>query len=173
MKKNFNLLISAIVFAIAIFVFIYFVKTRETSGSPRTEKASLLVNKEIPKIAMLESQTGKDLSSDVNNGEVLIVYMLKGCEACHTEIQTISQIKSQTNVRIFGVMFEDKDVVDDYINKEHIEFPVLIDNERKLFKSLDLQYFPTNLKLKNGVIQKALFGSPIGENKLLEFIQNN
>ena len=45
------------------------------------------------------------------------------------------------------------------------------DKEQIIIKTLSLKYFPANLKLKDGIIQKALFGSPESKVKLLEFIQ--
>lgn len=171
MKKHLNILISAVVFAIAIFVFIYFVKSQDKVSPSLIEKAKTLENKEIPHIPMLESGTNKDYFAEIHYGDVLLVYMLSGCEACKKETQTISEVQSKTDTKIFGVMFEDENVVKTYIKDHNIKFPVLIDKDKKLFETLSLQYFPTNLKLKDGIIQNALFGSPANDAKLLEFIQ--
>lgn len=121
---------------------------------------------------MLELETNKDFSDELHKGDVVVVYMLSNCEACEKETQTISEIQPKINIKVFGIMFEDKKVVKNYIKDRNIKFPVLIDKDKKLFKALSLQYFPTNLKLKNGFVQKALFGSPQSEAKLLEFIQS-
>ncbi|MGI8556012.1 MAG: peroxiredoxin family protein [Pyrinomonadaceae bacterium] len=173
MKNRVNLLVSAIVFAIAVFAFIYFVKSKETNRNALlTEKAKLLENKEFPNFPIIEPETNKDFSDELHKGEVVIVYMLSDCEACKKETQTISEIQPKINTKVFGIMFEDEEVVKKYIKDHNIKFPVLIDKDKKILSGLSLQYFPTNLKLKDGIIQKALFGSPQSEAKLLEFIQS-
>lgn len=171
MKKSFNILRVVVVFVIVILVSVCFIKLRRPENPSLIEQAKLLENKKIPIISILESQTNNDFSDEIYKGETVIVYMLSNCEACQKETQMISQIQPKTGIKILGIMFEDENVVKDYIKEHNVKFPVLIDKDKKLFTTLGLQYFPTNLKLKNGIVQAALFGSPTREDKLMEFIE--
>ncbi len=67
-------------------------------------------------------------------------------------------------------MFEKSESVNEYIKKQNINFPILIDKDGKLIKALNLQYFPANFILENGVIERASFGSPRNQQDLSELI---
>jgi peroxiredoxin len=168
-RANINILLAAIVFAITIFSFVYFVMTQNDENRLLIKEAKLLENKKFPAVPLLEIETNQDVSDEILNGEIMIVFILSTCEACKKELETISQIQGKNHPKIFGIMFEDAEVVKNFIQKHQIKFPILMDKDKKSLESLNLKYFPTNLKLKNGIIEKAFFGSPTNENELLEF----
>lgn len=167
-----NILISAIVFAVSIFAFIGF-KFWQNNKSDAFEQnlkteAEKLINQELPKAQFIEVETHKDVSSEIRSGDVLLVYLADGCEACKKELPILSQIQSKSGVRVFGIMPQNEYVIKNYVKANDLKFPVLIDKDAEIFRALNLKYTPTNLKLKNGFIQRALFGSPKSEAILLE-----
>lgn len=169
MKKRFNIVIPAVIFALTVLAFAYFVKPKSVESLSLVEKAKLLENKQIPNFPISEVGTNKNFADEIQNGEFLIVYVLSDCEACRKETQIISQIQANTDTKFLGVMFEDEAVVKNYVKNHNLTFPILIDKDKKLLQNLALQDFPANLKVKNGMVQKALFGLPVNAEKLLEF----
>lgn len=167
-----DIMVSAIVFAVSIFAFIGFTwwqnhKSDAFMQNLKTD-AEALVNKEFPKMEFIEVETHRDLSDEVRTGDVMLVYLANGCEPCKKELPMLSQIQSKIKVRIFGVMSQSEDVIKNYVKENDLKFPILIDKNGETFRALNLKYTPTNLKLKNGIVQRALIGSPQNEVALLE-----
>lgn len=169
MKKRFNTIIPAIILALTVCAFVYFLKPKNTVNLSLVEKAKLLENKQIPNFPILEVGTNTNYADEIQKGEFLIVYMLSDCEACRKETEIISQIQADTDTKFLGVVFEDEAVVKNYVKNHNLKFPVLIDKDKTILQNFALQDFPANLKVKDGAVQKALFGLPVNADKLLEF----
>jgi peroxiredoxin len=79
-----------------------------------------------------------------------------------------SQQEVDSQTKIFGVMGEDEKVVEDYVERNNIKIPILIDADGSLLHKLDLKYFPSSFKLNDGVIKKVFFGFPQDKKSLIE-----
>ena len=114
----------------------------------------------LPQVTLIELKSGNDYFEKVKDKNVLLIYLMNGCAACERELQVLTESASKINpeVKIYGVMFQDQEIADQYLQRHSINFPILLDKDGTFFKKLRLKYFPTNLKLKNGVIREAWFG---------------
>ncbi|MGI8668223.1 MAG: peroxiredoxin family protein [Aridibacter sp.] len=123
----------------------------------------------MPNSPLRDIKTGKDYSDKIMNGEVFLVFAITGCEACKKELQFFSQTESNFNSKIdvIAVMFQDEQIVKDYVEQNEVKIPVLVDKDGKLFQELNLKYFPSNFKLANGEIKQASFGLPRDINDLI------
>lgn len=129
-------------------------------------EAAAINGRRLPEVSLTEFKSGANFSEKVKQGNVFLVYLISGCDACEKQLRIISDLGSQSGAhnQVFGVMFEDRETVSNYIKKHNISFPILLDEDRKLLNDLNLKYFPANLALENGVIKKTSFGaSPDGK----------
>ena len=168
--KNINLLLAAIIFAVSISAFIGFIYLKKDNRL--ADEVKRLTNRHLPEANLLESGTKKDFYSEVVKGDVILVYLISTCDACRNELNIIAELSIDRQVKIFGIMLENEDIVRRYVKKNNIEFPVLIDKNAGILDGLQIKYFPTNLKLSNGVIKSVVLGTPENEQKFLEFIKN-
>lgn len=168
LKKHIN--ITVLVTFVVVVILSFFIITRFKKEDPIALEAKSLIGKGIPVAELLDINTGEDYSEKIKNGEVLLVYLISGCDACKKEIQLINESNSET--KIFGIMFEKNESVKEYMKKQNINFPMLIDKDGKLLEGLKLKYFPANFKLESGVIEGASFGSPKNQEDLLELIMS-
>ncbi|MER3478825.1 MAG: hypothetical protein C4287_23155 [Leptolyngbya sp. ERB_1_2] len=123
-------------------------------------QAAVYTGRKLPDASLIELKSGDNFSGEVRQGNVLLIYLVSTCNACEKQLKSISENSIQLNphTKIFGIMFEDADVVAHYVKKHNVGFPVLLDKNGKLLNDLNLRYFPTNLELRNGVIEKTSFG---------------
>ena len=143
-----------------------------TKENKLTSEARLLVGKEV-NIKDFEKNTFQDIQTIPNNQKVWLIYLTSSCEACQDELQFAEQINrnSSSQINVVGVMAEDESVIKEFIEKQSIKFPVLLDKGRRFANSIKLRYFPSNIILSNGKIEKVIFGSPQDKTKLLEFVK--
>jgi peroxiredoxin len=92
------------------------------------------------------------------------------CEACQFESEVISASSDLigSKVIIYGVLRQDKEKIQDFIINHKINFPLLIDKDGKLFDEFKIECTPTNLIVKDGLIEKVLIGSPKDNQMLLK-----
>jgi peroxiredoxin len=95
---------------------------------------------------------------------------LSSCEACKKEIEIIEKINKSGDLKIIGIMTEEKSKIEDFVKDHKVTFPIFVDKDAALFKSMKLKYFPTNLLVENGSIKKALLGLPEKTENFVEFI---
>jgi peroxiredoxin len=142
-------------------------------ADPIKEKETSLTGKELT--SGVSSALKKSYSSNnIQDGKgLVIVFLISTCEACSQETQFILQAKQNGKLgsNIIGIMFENDDVIGEYVKKQDIKFPVLSDAEIGLIKELEIDSFPTNIVIKAGIIEKALLGFPNDGNKLLDFMK--
>ena len=126
------------------------------------EEAASYNEKQLPQTPLIELESGDDYSERVKGSDVLLVYLMRGCDACEKELRVIADGAAAINpeVKIYGVMAEDRETAVRYVQSHNITFPILLDKNGKLFKELGLKYFPTNFKLSGGTIKEAWFGFP-------------
>lgn len=128
--------------------------------------------RQLPSFPLIELKSREDYWNKVVDDDVLLVFATIGCAACEKELQAINESTGElkSGTKVYGVMFEDREAIDQYIQKYHINFPILIDDKARLLKELRLKYFPTNLLLKNGVIKEAWFGFAGNKDEFLKRI---
>jgi len=171
LKKHLNM--TAIATFLIVVVLSFFAINWLRKDDTLTAEAKSFVGRGIAFGQVLDSNTGEDYSEKIKSGEVLLVYLISGCDACKKEVRLINETnkESKSETKIFGVMFEDDESIKEYVAKHKINFPVLSDQDGKLLKTLNLKYFPSNFKLENGVIEKAAFGAPKNQAELLELTE--
>ncbi len=110
---------------------------------------------------MIGLRTNQDEYETVTKGKVLLVFMTTGCDACTKEVLNISQaIPTLTSrVRIYGVCMERRDKVIQFVEENHIDFPILLDQGGRIIARLGFKYMPTKVLLENGIITKIWYGS--------------
>jgi peroxiredoxin len=168
--KNFNTLIIIAVFLVSVFSFVLIKEF--TKEDPLLKEAEAFRAKQMPKMPLQNIANLEDYSDAILQGDVFFVYALSTCDACKKELKLLSQSRAdlESKTKIFAVMSEDEEVVREYIRKNNIEIPVLIDKDAKLLRELDLKYFPSNFKLNDGVIKKVSFGFPGNLKGLTEIV---
>ncbi len=170
LRKHLNA--TTLITFLLVMILSFFVVNKLKKEDSVVTEARLFDGKKIPFGEVLNVNTGENFSEQIRNGKVLLVYLISGCDACKKEIQLINEANrlSNSDTQIFGIMFETKESVNEYIENQNINFPVLIDKDGKILKELNLKYFPTNFKLENGVIKKVSFGSPKNQEDFSEFL---
>ncbi len=167
-----NLLISALVFGISIFSVIGYKVWQnnhyQSFDNNLRKESERLANTSFPASPLIDLETKEDVSANLKTGDFVLVYFSSNCEACKKELPILSQVQSKTKASIFLISAEEDEVIRNYANINNLKFKILIDKNAESFKALSLKYTPTNLKVKNGVIQKALIGSAPNEGAFLE-----
>lgn len=166
--------IAAAVIAAVVCIFSYALYARATKRDPLIEEAKTLQSKRVPKSSLREVGTGADYSDEIMKGKVMLVYAVSSCEACRNELQFITRSKQglDPKTKIFVIMSEDEKVVREYVERNGVGVPVLLDKDGSLLRGLGLQHFPSNLKLDDGKIDKALFGFPGDSKTLMDLINS-
>lgn len=176
MTERFNLSIVISIFCISLsFLLYHFIYLKK---DPILQEAEAYQGKSVPTVSLKNITASNQYSEEFLKGDVLLVYLISNCDASKKEIQLLSRLIAQSNTnfepktKIYAIMSEKEEVVKDYIAKNNVEIPVLIDEDAKLLKELDLKYFPSNFRIKDGVIKKAFFGSPKNTAVLKELIND-
>lgn len=157
--------------SLSVFAFVFFGQQRPGENKFVSEMASYK-DQQLPQVQLIELQSGEDYFKKVKDDDVLLVFSITGCDACEKEMQVFTENAPEIKhgIKIYGVMFEDKKIVEQYAQAHHINFPILLDEGGKLRKELRLKYFPTNLRLKNGTIKEAWFGVESNKEEFLKRI---
>ncbi len=167
------LVVSFFSFVAVSFVFIFFVKDNPALSSK--EKAVIveekrLSNIRLPKFPLIESAEKKDYYDEVMKGDSVIIFMISNCDACKNELKLISSSRIYKQGKIFGIMFEDDEVIKKYAQDNDVKFPILKDENGSLMNALDSKYFPSNIKLNNGETEKVWLGNFNNEQELSTFV---
>jgi peroxiredoxin len=169
MKEKFNFYLVIPIFVLVSAVSIWFLIPSE--DKTLINEANKFIGKDFPQTHSLDIATKKLYFDEIGKDKTItLIYLDKNCEVCKAEVKTIAENNLPTN-NIFGVMNEDESVIKSYIKEHNINFPVFQDVNGKFLTSLENLYFPMNLKIKNGVIKKVLFGFPQDKVKFEEFIK--
>lgn len=147
---------------------------RESSYSKTKNDCTInITNNRLPKSPLLDNESGNDFYDELQNGKVLLIFMLTDCGACQIEsrIASSSLPSIDSRVKIYGVVREEKEKIQKFASSYNANFPILIDKEGKLFEQLKIKCTPTNLIIENGVVKKVLVGSPKDEKMLLNDLE--
>jgi peroxiredoxin len=161
--KHFNLPLALVVFFIGIIATIAFKVPR-----PRSNNELLVAAQRVEK-----SKLPASVLDQVNEKNFLVVYLTSGCKACSDELGLLSDLHATSaGLKIFGIMGEDETVIKNYVRDNNIKFPIIRDRHLDVLRGLKLEFFPTNLVIENGTIQRAYVGVPESKEKLLALISN-
>lgn len=164
MKKKFNYPIVISVFFISIsFLLYYFIYLKK---DPLDQEAKSYEGKLFPRVSLKNISGSNHFYEENIKDDALLVFMISTCDACKKEFQLISQLLADSSLnleskpKIYAIMSEKDEVVKNYIEENNIKIPVLIDENAELLRELNIKYFPSNIRVKDGVIKKVYFGSP-------------
>lgn len=121
-----------------------------------------VTNTPLPAGKLTDFNTVKDFAPEVRDGKVLLILLATECGSCQNEVQIISEspVLLDQKVKIFGVARENKIKVQEFARRFNLNIPVLIDEKGELFSQLQVKCTPTNLLVKDGIIENVLIGSP-------------
>lgn len=156
---------------LSVVAFIFFWHWKSIENKFTSEMASYKET-QLPPSPLIELNSGDDYSGKIKDNDVLLVFSTTGCAACEKELQTVTENAAEikSGLKVYSVMFEDRKIVYQYVQKHHLNFPILLDEDGRLLKKLHLKYFPSNLKLRDGVIKEAWFGIASDEEDFLKRI---
>ena len=119
-------------------------------------------NTPLPEISLLEYKTKNACDQQLRQGKVLLVYLLSSCYGCQKESAVLAEsdlLKGET-VKVYGIADESEENLMSFARMHNFKFPILLDRESKFRKSLNINYFPANFVINNGIIVKSWFGNP-------------
>ena len=130
-------------------------------------------NERLPSGILLDTESGNNFFDKLQNEKALLIFMMTECAGCQIESQIVSAALPRigSNIKIYGVVRERKNEVDNFIKNHAVNFPILIDKDGKMFEQLKIKCTPMNLITENGVIKKVLLGSPKDEKMLLDDLE--
>lgn len=174
MRKYSSPLIIIAAVAASVLTFMFFGPWKQAAERERKLAAHEASYKEkpLPRAPLIELQSGDDYSERARHGDVLLIYLMEGCDACQKELQTLAENGPEIDpgVRVYGVMFQDRESVGRYVQKYNINFPILLDEGGELRRALGVKYFPTNFKLSGGTIKEAWLGFPNAKEDFLRMV---
>ena len=121
----------------------------------------------------MDTQSGNDFYDKLQNEKVMLIFMMTDCGACQFESPIVSKALPLIGpkVKVYGVVREEKDKIQNFVKNYNVNFPILIDKDGKMFEQLKIKCTPTNLVLENGIVKKVLIGSPKDEKMLFNDLE--
>jgi peroxiredoxin len=104
---------------------------------------------------------GQALPADeLRQGRVLFVYLTTNCEPCIKEVEVISRLHrdARSALRIYGISIDRPAQINTFIEEFDLKFPIFVDENARLAKSLDIHHFPSKYYVEDGVITKIWRG---------------
>lgn len=169
MKRNGYIVIAALILiAIAIF---------QNTGSSSRIQAVFQMDKPLPTetgpqaglLAPPFSLEGLDGEKYHVGGDqekaVIVNFWASWCDPCQEEAPELIKLaeKYQKELTILGVnvtKYDNKKNAEKFVDKYHIDFPVMLDLESTVFDQYKGAVFPTNVLIdKHGVIQEIILGT--------------
>lgn len=115
------------------------------------------------------STTGLDGKTYRVGGEqekaVIVNFWASWCDPCQEEAPELIKMadKYQNELAIYGVnvtKYDNKKNAEKFVEKYHVDFPVMFDPEADIFDLFNGAVFPTNVLIdKHGVIQEIILGT--------------
>lgn len=165
-----SLLAGIIILLPALIVLIY----KGIFSSKTTNKCAINIeNNRLPNNALLDSESGNNFYDRLHNEKVLLIFLTTDCGGCQIESRIVSKALPLigSKVKIYGVVREEKDKVQNFVKNYNVNFPILVDKDGKMFEQLKIRCTPMNLIIENGEIKKVLTGSPKDEKMLLSDLE--
>jgi peroxiredoxin len=100
------------------------------------------------------------IDDELSHGRVLLVYLTTSCKPCLEEIGVISRLRARApaSLQVYGVSIERPAQVATFVKEVDLKFPMLVDVDAQLARSLDIHYFPSAFLIEDGVITKTWRG---------------
>lgn len=121
-----------------------------------SKEAPSLIGKELkPSITDIEGKVKVDLSK----GEHIVYFFASWCTYCEAAIPNIRDYEDASNDKVIKISSESTQELFDYTKGAYHVFKAPDDK----FWGLDIQYYPTFLKIKNGKVVGQFVGVPSPE----------
>lgn len=114
----------------------------------------------LPAYRMVSVNRQEVIGDELSHGRVLLVYLTTSCKACLEEIGVISRLRERApaSLQVYGVGIERPAQVATFVKEVDLKFPMLVDVDAQLARSLDIHYFPSTFLIEDGVITKTWRG---------------
>lgn len=126
----------------------------------------------LPQLNFVDYKSGINYSQDVRQGNVLLIYLLPNCRGCQIEADILanSGLSQHSSLKIYGITNQNPDSIDQFAKDHNFTYPIFIDINDSLREKLNITFFPTNLILNEGIIEKGWVGSPSDVDELFKKI---
>lgn len=150
-------------------------KFLEWYRTPSHKDHTAPVNALLPRSQLINLQTNNDEYENVIKGKVLLVFLTIDCGACKTEVFNIAQAFPSlgSNMATYGVYIERREDVLLFVEKQQINFPILLDTGGRMLGKLGFKLMPTKVLLENGSIKKLWYGSSPDQGALLRDVMED
>ncbi len=123
----------------------------------------------LAKMQFFEFKTEAERTQEVLDGNVLVAYLVPGCEACRREAKLMAEnrLNELNGLKIFGIVPGNKKSVEKFVKDHDLNFPILADKNGEIRQKFEISLVPTNLFVQNGVVTSKWYGAPKDVNELL------
>jgi peroxiredoxin len=161
-KYKWHLIVFPILIALGVFSAVAVKNLNNISEIPPGNVGQVIFdNKHLPEIELFDFKNKKNLSSELQKGKILLIYISTDCNSCKKESEIIAQnnLAENLNIRVIGVSKDDESLVDEFIQKNKLNFPIVFDKLGKLREELGVTVFPANFVINDGIIEKHWLGA--------------
>lgn len=131
--------------------------------------------KPLPKTELFDYKNKKDISLELQEGKILLVYISTDCNSCKNEAEIIVQndLAKILDISVVGVSMNDEASIEEFTRNNKINFPILVDKSSKLREALGVTVFPTNFVINHGNIEKYWLGTSQDFSEMSEKIKSS
>lgn len=96
----------------------------------------------------------------LRRGRVLLVFLTTNCDPCVKEAQVISRLHRDVKpgLHVYGIGIERPAQIATFVDEFGLQFPMLIDVNANLARSLDVHHFPSKYLIEDGMVTKVWRG---------------
>jgi peroxiredoxin len=167
-----KLLLGLVIFnCVGIFTIIIWRNSNDQEGNTPcniTAISKKILGKPFPKneFMNINRTIGAYLGNDTT---ALVSFIDSKCDACLFQITTLSDKAKWKGkqLKMFLISGESPGVLQEFIERNKIETPVLIDNQQILKKDLGIFCTPTNILIEDGIVKQIEIGNIINFKELV------
>jgi len=128
------------------------------------ELGSITVGEEAPVFKLVNLRGERVSLRDFRRGTTLVNFWASWCDPCKKEVPLLNELQQSlkaSGVTIVGVSVEEpRDVVDAFVRKHQIQYPVLLDSDGSISRRYGLIGLPMNVVVdREGVISMVRAGA--------------
>jgi peroxiredoxin len=133
----------------------------------------LEVGQTVPSFQLASATDNHTMTSDSLEGEVIVLnFWSTSCAVCLQEVKHLEAIHQSGKAKVIGIALdEDRQRVQNIIEKQGIKYPVLI-GDQDTFERFDGISIPYNLVLDRSKVVRKRFYGPMSEDDLDEVLQS-